>query len=184
MSWLFGSPKPASPASSFGVVTDSKFKAAVKIDEFSKQLNTTSSKLKNEVNKYKQIAALNKKLTESYVTNYTTMIDISKLLKDYAEIFDKLSVILQKYENIEISPIDMDHLKQITKEKLDQITGEFNKQSKTIGSLYTKYGMGDELRKISAVEPLAREVGMMTNAVLPTFAKPSSGGKRKYKKKK
>jgi predicted nucleic acid-binding Zn-ribbon protein len=166
MSWLFGSKPVTTPTTTFGVVASSKVKNAVKIDEIEKRISGTSDKLKTEMTKYKQIAALNKKLTESYVTNYYVMVDISKLLKDYSEIFDKLSVVLQKYDQIEISPIDMDHLKNITKAKLDEINGDFSKQTNNIRSLYTKYNMGSELTKLSAVDPLTKNVGSSVDDIL------------------
>lgn len=179
MSWLFGSePKKDS---SFGIVTSSKFKDAIKINEIEDKFSKTDQKIKAEIGKYKQIAALNKKLTESYVTNYYAMIDISKMLKDYSDVFDKLSDILKKYDQIEISPADIDHLKNITRSKLDELTNDFNKQSSTIKSLYAKYNMGNELTKLSGVEPLAKNVGTTVDETLSKFGK--VGGTKNHIKK-
>lgn len=166
MSWLFGNNKASS--SEFGISTSSqnKVKDSIKLDEIDKKLSGTNDKIQTEMRKYKQIAQLNKKLTESYLTNYYAMIDISKLLKDYAEIFDKLSTVLKKYEQIEISPIDMEHLKSITRSKLDELNGEFNKQSSTIKSLYSKYNMSTELNKISSVDPQTKELASVVNSTM------------------
>jgi hypothetical protein len=168
MSWLFGNKSNSSSSSEFGISTSSqnKVKDAIKLDEIDKKLSGTNDKIQAEMRKYKQIAQLNKKLTESYLTNYYAMIDVSKLLKDYAEIFDKLSAVLKKYEQIEISPIDMEHLKSITRSKLDELTGEFNKQSSTIKSLYSKYNMSTELNKISTVDPQTKELASVVNATM------------------
>lgn len=181
MSWLFAEKKKnASP--DFGIsMGDSKFKAAVKLNDIEEKFKKTNEKITSEATKFKNVANLNKKLTESYVQNYYVMLDISKLLKDYADVFEKLSEMLKKYDNIEISPMDMDHLKLITRAKLDELNGDFTKQSTSIRSLYSKYNMGNELNKLSAVEPLARNVGSSVDETLSKFIK--TGGTTNYLKK-
>ena len=183
-SWLFGekAKESQSGTSAFGVVSSSKFKDSIKFNEIEQKFSKTDEKIKKEMTKYKQIALLNKKLTDSYVANYYTMIDISKLLKDYSDVFDKLSVILQKYDQIEISPVDMAHLKNITRSKLDEITGDFNKQSSSIRSLYTKFNMGPELGKLSSVEPLSKDLGTTVDDTINKLS--IAGGKKQNHLKK
>lgn len=169
MSWLFSKQEETIP--SFGLkVNASKFKA-VELKDMDDKFKVTSEKLGSEISKYKKVASLNKKLTESYLLNYKAMIDISKLLNDYAEIFNRLKEVLSKYNEIEISPVDLKHLEEITRAQMDKINTEFSQHSTKIKNLYSKYGLEDELGKLNTVDLQAREVGNLSDEALAQLRK-------------
>ena len=145
-------------------------------------------KVNNELNKFKQMSELNKKLSQSYQQNLVVMVDISKLLNSYASFFDLLKIELEKNEKSlgDLQLTDIQYIENLTREKMQTFNNEFSNQATRVKDLYRKYGQTDELNRITQIENKLPEVSSEAEKLLylnrnqPT----TYGGKRKVTKKK
>ena len=94
---LFGSPDK-SPAPSLGISLGAKDGMSNELEQVTKKIKNTSRRYTSEIGKYKEIAAFNKKLSESYMQNLQAMVDVSRLLEQYANVFFILREEIEKME--------------------------------------------------------------------------------------
>jgi hypothetical protein len=111
----------------------------------------TSRTYQDNIKKYKEIAKFNQQLTKSYVENMKVIVDVSELLNSYANVFSSLRDEFGKMEEAMGKPLDFSdfqYLENLTKNKIETLNSEFQKQSEGIKKLYAEYGKPEELNRI------------------------------------
>lgn len=156
------------------------------------KVEKTMNKNKNELKNYRELTKFNENLTKSYVANLKIIVDISKLLSGYNEIFDLFKTKMAEIDQelgIPISSNDFDYMKRLTNEQMSQINDVFKKETGNLKRLYSKYGKQKEYDEVDVAEQLfdkTRVSGETTYSRLKTpLPMPSSilGGGAKKKKK-
>ena len=142
-----------------------------------------NQRVNSELTKYKQMSALNKKLTDSYLQNLTVMVDISKLLNSYASFFDLLRTELEKNERVlgDLQLTDVTYIENLTKEKMTAFNQEFLTQTAKVKDIYRRNGRTDEMNRISTIESKLPDVNYEAGKFL-TMARQQPrvvGGKKK-----
>jgi hypothetical protein len=137
---------------------------STEISEVGQKFVKTNTKYRTEIDKYKKIAEFNKKLSSSYIANIHAIVDVSKLLNDYALFFNILKEEINKTEGqigtLETS--DIQYLENLTKAKMDEFSNKFIEQSEKVRSLYAKYGQTEEAKTISSAQEKIKTT--LTNA--------------------
>jgi len=127
------------------------------IEQVTKQIQRTNKKYTDEIDKYKEIAKFNQKLTQSYVQNLQVIVDVSKLLEQYANVFYVLREETQKLEKtlgMDFNIQEFQYLENMTKDKMQELNAQFFKETEGIKKLYEQFGKPDEVRNISNAQNL------------------------------
>ena len=127
---------------------------SAEISEVGQKFVKTNKKYRDEIDKYKKIADFNKKLSSSYIANVHAIIDVSKLLNDYALFFNILKEEINKTEGQigTLQSSDIQYLENLTKAKMEEFSHKFIEQSEKVRGLYTKYGQESEAKTISSAQ--------------------------------
>lgn len=153
---LFGSAPPNSaPTSSFGANLPIGNKAlSAEISNVGDKFSKTNEKYRNEINKYKRIADFNKKLSVSYIANIHAMIDVSKLLNDYALFFNLLKDEIMKTDGQigSLKAEDIQYLESLTKAKIDEFSNSFTANAEKVKKLYIHYDQQSEVKTIEEAQ--------------------------------
>jgi hypothetical protein len=154
---------------------------SAEINDVSESFIKTNKNYRDEINKYKQIANFNKNLSKSYIANVTAMIDVSKLLNDYSIFFDILKNEISNTSNSvgSIDAQEIDYLKNLTKDKLDELINVFKTQTDKVKTIYKKFGQMDELNTIESAQNLMSAVSDNAKTTYSSL----TGGARYIKKK-
>ncbi len=154
---------------------------SAEISEVGQKFVKTNTKYRTEIDKYKKIAEFNKKLSSSYIANIHAIVDVSKLLNDYALFFNILKEEINKTEGQigTLQASDIQYLENLTKAKMDEFSSKFIEQSEKVRGLYTKYGQEEEAKTISSAQEQLKNT--VTNAgityqSLLNSTKPAAGG--------
>lgn len=157
------------------------------INEVGEKFTKTSKNIKSEIEKYKKINEFNKKLSASYVNNMHVMVDVSKLLNDYAQFFNLLKTQLDNMGDIgHLKQEDIAYLENLTRAKMESFASDFIKQSDNVKSLYEKYGQNKEAEKLSSAQQSLRSVidnADLTYSDLKELVKGGGKKKKTYKKR-
>lgn len=169
---LFGNSKASNasksapqPVASFGANLPVGNKAlSAEISEVGQKFVKTNKKYRDEIDKYKKIAEFNKKLSSSYIANVSAMIDVSKLLNDYAMFFNILKDEINKTEGQigSLQASDIQYIEALTKAKMEEFTTRFIEQSDKVKTLYSKYGQEEEAKVLGSAQESIK--GVMNNA--------------------
>lgn len=182
-SGLFGNSKATSVSFGANLPVGSKALSA-EINDVGEKFSKTNKKYRDEIDKYKKIADFNKKLSSSYIANIHAMVDVSKLLNDYALFFNLLKEEIAKTES-QIGTLkteDIQYLESLTKAKMDDFSSKFLSESDKVKILYSKYGQEQEVKNIiTAQEAIKTTVGDATTTYKSLTEQ--QGGKKKEIKK-
>jgi hypothetical protein len=172
-----------SPSASFGANIPVGNKAlSAEISEAGQKFVKANKKYRDEIDKYKKIAEFNKKLSTSYIENVHAMIDVSKLLNDYALFFNLLKEEIAKTEGQigTLQASDIAYLENLTKSKMEEFSNRFIEESNKVKALYDKYGQDAEAKTIStAQEDIKGIVGNATTTYsdIVELTRPTQGGR-------
>ena len=165
------------------------------IEQVTKQIQRTNRKYTDEITKYKEIANFNKKLTQSYVQNLQVIVDVSKLLEQYANVFYVLREETEKLEKslgMEFNIDDFRYLERLTADKMMELNNMFMKETSDLKNLYEKYGKKDEAKTIADAQQLMSTATRDSKTTFDRVAEldrlskmpPVGGGaKRRYRRK-
>jgi len=127
------------------------------IEQVTKQIQRTNKKYTDEISKYKEIAKFNQKLTQSYVQNLQVIVDVSKLLEQYANVFYVLREETEKLEKtlgVDFNIAEFQYLENMTKDKMYELNTQFLKETTNLKSLYEKFGKTEEAKSITNAQAL------------------------------
>jgi hypothetical protein len=115
----------------------------------------TSKKYREELSKYREIAKFNQQLSNGYIRNLEAMVDVSRVLNYYIEIFNVLRDEFEKNEKLLGSSLkveDISYLERLTKNKIQQLNDTFMSESDKLKKLYNQYGKEAEYGRVNAAQ--------------------------------
>lgn len=148
---LFGRPQPQQ----FGVELSTGNRGlASELHQAGTELKTTSKKVRQALGDYKNYQELYKITSRSYYANLSAMLDVSKMLNDYASFFNILREEISKTTGVlgTLQPTDIEYLENLTKEKMAQFSQSFITETNKVKGIYQKFGQNDELSRIQSAQ--------------------------------
>lgn len=146
----FSSAKPSPTTLGYKVTTSDGINT--EFETIKGTIQKTSKKYREEITKYKEIAKLNEKISTGYLKNLDAMIDVSRILNYYVEIFNILKVELEQNERVigetSLKVEDIGYLERLTRNKVDELSNKFMTETEQLKKLYTAYGKTQELGKV------------------------------------
>jgi hypothetical protein len=159
-----------SPNTSFGYKVDGVDGVPSALDNIKGSIINTSRKYRSELTKYREIAAFNQQLSKGYVKNLEAMVDVSKILNYYVEIFNVLRSEFEQNDKLmgsTLTPIDINYLETLTKSKIDELNNKFFTESEKLKKLYSTYGKTEEVARVVDAQNALRAT---TDGADQTFA--------------
>lgn len=158
-------------------------------------IEKTNKKYREEISKYKEIAKLNEHISKGYLKNLDAMIDVSKILNYYVEIFNILKVELDKNDRVlgdtSLKLEDISYLERLTKNKVDELGAQFMNETEQLKKLYTAYGKTQELGRVNEAQNSFRTTAAATTdavtkikAIQEQGLTPTTGGRKRMPRKK
>lgn len=117
------------------------------------------------------------KLATAYVHNYSTMIDITGLLNQFAGFFKTMKDIL-KQSNIQLDQLNSEafqNIERLTRQEMERYSTRFYEQSQKVQKLFQDYQMYDKANKLASIPGMTQQLTEATEAL--KVARASSGGK-------
>lgn len=158
MSFLFGSPKPSSN-SSFGFKLSGNAGLPSDLENLKGNIVTANKKYREEITKYREIAKFNQQLSTGYMKNLEAMVDVSRVLNYYVEIFNLFKEEFEKNEALigtSLKTADIGYLERLTKGKVDELNNKFMTETEKLKKMYSQYGRTEELNRISEAQSSMR----------------------------
>jgi hypothetical protein len=156
-------------------------------EEFNKMTNDVTKREKNlrrhlNINAKERVLA--DKLATAYVHNYSTMIDITGLLNQFAGFFKTMKDIL-KQSNIQLDQLNSDafqNIERLTRQEMDRYSTRFYEQSQKVQKLFQDYQMFDKANKIASIPGMTQQLTDSVDAL--KVARTATGGKARKSRKK
>jgi hypothetical protein len=152
MSFLF-SKKPTNSA--FGYKVTGNAGLPKDLDDLKGNIVKSNKKYREELSKYREIASFNKQLTNGYIKNLEAMIDVSKLMNYYVEIFRIFKEEFEKNEallNTTLNTQDIQYLETLTRSRIDELVTRFMTETDKVKTIYTQYGKTQEVDRVSEAQ--------------------------------
>lgn len=144
----------SSSATSFGVNLGINGKPLrAQLGEIGRRVVTTNQKYRTEIDKHKKILAINKQLSQAYVQSLYAIVDVSRLLNDFASFFSLLTTELDQTDAQlgALQKSDVRHLELLTRAQMTEFQKKFGEGSDAIKNLYLKQGMKGQAEIIDTV---------------------------------
>lgn len=141
--------------SSFGYKVNSIDGVPSELESVKGKIVQTSKKYRDELTKYREIAAFNQQLSSGYVRNLEAMVDVSRIMNYYIEIFNVLRDEFDKNERVlgtSLTNVDISYLERLTKTKMDELNTKFMNESEKLKKLYSQYGKNEELARVQEAQ--------------------------------
>lgn len=151
---FFGLAK-SSPSSGFGYKVNSIDGVPSELESVKGKIQQTSKKYRDELTKYREIAAFNQQLSNGYVRNLEAMVDVSRIMNYYIEIFNVLRDEFDKNEKVlgaSLTNVDISYLEKLTKSKMDELNTKFMNESEKLKKLYSQHGKNEELARVQEAQ--------------------------------
>lgn len=160
MSFFFGSPKPSSN-SSFGYKLMGDAGLPRDLENLKGNIVTANKKYREELTKYREVAKFNQQLSTSYVRNLEAMVDVSRILNYYVEIFSLFKEEFEKNEALigtSLKTSDISYLERLTRSKLDELNSKFIVETDKLKKIYSQYGRQEELSRVNEAQSSLRSI--------------------------
>lgn len=124
------------------------------LGEIGRRVVETNQRYRTEIDKHKKVLAVNKQLSTAYVQTLYAIVDVSRLLNDYAAFFQLLTQELDKTDAQlgALQTSDVRHLEMLTRARMSEFQKRFAAESDAIRSLYLKQGMKGQADTIDAAK--------------------------------
>lgn len=158
MSFLFGSPKPSSN-SSFGFKLNGPAGLPSDLENLKGNIVSANKKYREELTKYREIAKFNQQLSMGYMKNLEAMVDVSRVLNYYVEIFALFKEEFEKNEALigtSLKTSDIGYLERLTKGKIDELNNKFMTETEKLKKMYSQYGRTEELNRVTEAQSSLR----------------------------
>ena len=186
---LFGTKAKPTPSTTLGYTVASADGIHSDFERIRGSIQTTNKKYREELSKYKEIAKFNEQITKGYIKNLDAMIDVSKILNYYVEIFNLLKMELEKNEKVlgetSLKVEDINYLERLTRNKVDELSGKFMKETDDLKKLYSAYGKTTELGKVNEAQESFRVASSSATETMEKIRNiqlnglPASGGAKR-----
>lgn len=186
-SWVSRLFSSASP-SAFGVnITDKSLPSDLELVKGT--IQKTNKKYREEFSKYREIAKFNQQLSTGYMKNLEAMVDVSKVLNYYVDIFNTIKEEYAKNEELlgpnMLKAADIAYLENLTRSKIDQLNRGFLQESDKLKKIYQQFGKEAEIAKVTAAQQNLAATTDMANATyrsLRNSTAAAAGGGSKAKR--
>jgi hypothetical protein len=139
------------PNSSFGYKINSVDGIPTELEAVKGNILKTNKKYREELSKYREIAKFNQQISNGYIRNLEAMVDVSRILNYYSEIFNVLRSEFEKNEQVlgtALRTSDISYLERLTKSKMDELNNKFISETERLKKLYNQYGKNEELQRV------------------------------------
>lgn len=158
---------------SFGVNINSSGSLPSDIEKVKGTIQKANKKYREEFSKYKEIAKFNQQLSNGYIRNLQAIVDVSKVLAYYMEVFNMIKEEYRKNEEIMGTAVlkaeDIAHLENLTRNKIENMNQQFNIETDRLKKLYTSFGKTVEVEKLSNAQLELKKTTDMANATYSTL---------------
>lgn len=148
----FFSSRPSTSNSSFGYKVNSIDGIPSDLEKVKGNILKTNKVYREELTKYREIAAFNEQLSKGYVRNLEAMVDVSRILNYYIDIFNVIREEFEKNDKVldgtSLTPTQISYLERLTKSKIDELNNKFMVETEKLKKLYNQYGQQQELARI------------------------------------
>lgn len=160
------------------------------IEQVKGTIINTNKKYREEISKYRDIARFNQQLSTGYIRNLEAMVDVTKTLNYYAEIFNVLRAELQRNDEVlgasKLKLEDITHLENLTRNKIDSLNQGFMSESEKLKRLYGQFGKEAEALRVRKAQENMQVTTEMAERLYgelrPTTSPVLDGGKGRKKK--
>lgn len=143
------------------------------VNDISEKIEKKRSHYQNMKNKVEKLTELNNKLSNGYELSLKMVVDVSKLLRNYTKMFDDLETMLGNLdEDMNVHQTDIQYISNLTRESINKISYDFNKQYPDVIKALEKSNNSNSLTYANRLRNIVNE--------LPSDAKRiQTGGKKK-----
>ncbi len=140
----------------FGVNIENKSGLPSDLEKVKGTIQKTNKKYREEFTKYQEIAKFNKQLSSGYIKNLEVMVDVSKILNFYVDIFNVIKEEYNKNEELlglsALKSSDIAYLENLTRNKIDDLNKNFLLETDKLKKIYQQYGKTNELQRLEQAE--------------------------------
>jgi hypothetical protein len=157
MNFLFGGPKQQS--NSFGYKLSGTAGLPADLENMKGNIITSNKKYREELTKYREIAKFNQQLSNSYIKNLEAMVDVSRVLNYYVEIFSLFKDEFEKNEALigtSLKTSDIGYLEKLTRGKIDDLSNKFMTETEKLKKMYSAFGKTEEVSRVSEAQDSLR----------------------------
>jgi hypothetical protein len=153
MAFWGSKPNTSKSFGALAVGTDNKA-LSEEIQGVGKKFGDVNEKYRTEMAKYKKIADFNKKLSASYIANIHAMVDVSKLLNEYASFFALLKEEINKADGSigTLTAEEIQYIESLTKSKIENFSSSFIEQSNKVKDLYGKFNQTSQAQALEKAQ--------------------------------
>lgn len=115
----------------------------------------TSKRYREELSKYRELHEFNKQVSSGYQKSLEVMVDMSRFLNYYVEIFNILKVEFEKNEKMlgpSLKIADINYLERLTRGKIDELNQRFMAESERLKKMYSENGRSEEANRITETQ--------------------------------
>jgi hypothetical protein len=144
-----------SSPTTFGIKVNSVNGIPADIESVKGSIVKTNKQYREEISKYKEIAKFNQQISNGYIKNLEAMVDISRVLNYYIEIFTVLRDEFEKNEKElgnSLKTEDISYLENITRSKIDQLNTTFFAETEKLKKIYSQYGKTAEVNRLQQAQ--------------------------------
>lgn len=182
MNFLFGSPKQQS--NSFGYKLSGSAGLPSDLENMKGNIITANKKYREELTKYREIAKFNQQLSNGFIKNLEAMVDVSRVLNYYVEIFSLFKEEFEKNEALigtSLKTSDIGYLEKLTRGKIDELNNKFMTETEKLKKMYSAFGKTEEINRVNEAQNSLRSTAESANQVYNTVRRVEqqgmSGGK-------
>ncbi len=147
------------PQSSFGYKIIGNVGVPTDLENMKGNIIKTSRKYREELTKYREIAKFNQQISNGYMKNLEAMVDVSRILNYYVDIFNLLRDEFDKNDKllgVALKSSDIGYLERLTKSKIDELNTKFMTETEKLKKMYTQYNKTEELSRVQEAQNMLR----------------------------
>lgn len=162
-----------------GLNLGSKQQFTTQVQDLVDTIKRSYSTYSGQMSKFQQTKELNQKLASSYKSNLQVMVDVSKLLASYTQLFEVLKEEMKKMgaligQNADLT--DLSYVSQLTQSQMSQLQTALSEQAGSLQGIYNKYGMGQEAAAVTQLVSAVNETTALATRAM------QQGGKHRRKR--
>lgn len=179
-----------SPSSSFGYKIVGNAGVPTDLENMKGNIIKTSRKYREELTKYREIAKFNQQISNGYMKNLEAMVDVSRILNYYVDIFNLLREEFDKNDRLlgaSLKSSDIGYLERLTKSKIDELNTKFMTETEKLKKMYSQYNRSEELSRVQEAQNMLKATSDSADVALNNFRAieqqgVQGGANRKFKK--
>lgn len=132
-----------------GVLSNEPAKTILKqLDQVRQKVNKTQELTQKYNKQMDDVTLLNKKLASGYINNLNVIVDLSRLLTEYRDTMGDILEAMRTFDESLMRNNDIQHIKDLTSEKLHQVNDFFKTDVKQVHELLKQQGRHDVAQRL------------------------------------